>query len=137
MLDKIINLGLRDILSGLPSERVSIKDAVEGKLAISLNNGLVHTMEKKQVEEFSRNVPLYLWSLVKIPIILAKLPDPGEYSVSGSEWDVKALSYVLGREISTLYTPDVEELLKKYRTLIFITLGSNIFSLEDSSNEGM
>ncbi|ARM76565.1 DUF61 family protein [Acidianus manzaensis] len=138
MLDKIFELGLKDILAGLPSERVSLRDAISGHLRIKLNNGYFHELNEKEVKDFSSKVPLYLWSLVKVPIIITKSFEIGEYDVIDNEWDKKALSYVLGKDFLYLTTVDVEELLKAYKTLIFITLSSsNIFLTTEKSDEGI
>ncbi|AWR97798.1 DUF61 family protein [Acidianus sulfidivorans JP7] len=138
MLDKIIELGLKDILSGLPSERVTLKDALSGHLKIRLNNGTFHNLDEREVKDFSSKIPLYLWSLVKIPIIITKSFEVGEYDILESEWDKKALGYVLGRDFLYLTTVDVEELLRSYKTLIFITLSSsNIFLTTEKFDEGV
>lgn len=138
MLDKIIELGIKDILGSLPAERVTLLEALRGKLKIRLNNGYFHELDPEEVRKFSSKIPLYLWSLVKVPIIISKLLNIGEYNISESEWDRKALTYILGRDFLYLTTVDVEELLKQYKTLIFISLSSsNIFLNLEEDSEGM
>ncbi|AWR95004.1 DUF61 family protein [Acidianus brierleyi] len=139
MLDKIIDLGFKDILSSLPSEFVTLNDAVQGKNKIKLKNGFIHEMDKNEILKLSNIIPLYLWALIKVPFIILKLETPGEYTINGSEWDKKALSIVLnkdtGKFISSL---DVEKLMKDYKSLIFITLSYSIFNTSDNNiEEGM
>ncbi|WP_338601687.1 DUF61 family protein [Sulfolobus tengchongensis] len=123
MIDKIFELGLKDIFSSTPAEYVSIMDALEGKLKIKLNNGLYHEFKKNEVERLSAHIPLYLWALVKIPFIFIKSTEIGEYFISGEEWNRKAISILLEREISNvILNTDVEKLLREYSSLIFIIL---------------
>ncbi|ACP55218.1 DUF61 family protein [Saccharolobus islandicus] len=125
MIDKIFEFGLKDIFSSSPAEYVTIKDALEGKLKIRLNNNFYHEIKKDEVERLSSKIPLYLWSLVKIPFIFIKSPDIGEYFISGEQWNRKAISILLGREISNvILNVDVEKLLREYTSLIFIILSS-------------
>ncbi|MEM3226072.1 MAG: DUF61 family protein, partial [Saccharolobus sp.] len=73
-------------------------------------------------------IPLYLWSLVKIPFVFIKSIEVGEFFINGEEWNKRALSILLGREVSSVIsTVDVEILLKQYRSLIFIFLSPSIY----------
>ncbi|MQL55376.1 DUF61 family protein [Acidianus ambivalens] len=141
MLDKILELGLKEIFGSSPAEKVTLKDALQGKNRIRLNNGFYHELNLAEVKDFSSKVPLYLWSLVYLPIIILKLPEPGQFSLEGSEWDKKAVSLILNKEEGDkiiLNTADVEDLLRRYKTLIFITLSSNIlFSANSELDEGI
>ncbi len=141
MFDKILELGLKEIFGSSPAERVTLKEALDGKNKIKLNNGFCHELNMNEVKNFSSKVPLYLWSLIKLPILIIKLPEPGQFSLEGSEWDKKAVSLILNKEEGDkiiLNTIDVESLLRQYKTLIFITLSSNIlFSANSEFNEGI
>ncbi|AWR99968.1 DUF61 family protein [Metallosphaera hakonensis] len=137
MFDKIFQLGLRDILDSMPSEYVSLKEAVEGKLEISLNNGLKHRFDAEEVRKLSSIVPLYLWSMVRIPFIMVKLSSPGEYSINGSEWDRRAISLILNDLGSVISVGQMELLLREFKSLIFITLGYDSISGIDNDKEGI
>ncbi len=139
MLDKIIDLGFKDILSSLPSETITLNDAVQGKTEIKLKNGFIHEMDKNEILKLSNIIPMYLWALVKVPFIILKLDSPGEYAINGSEWDKKALSIVLNKDTENFISSlDVEKLMKDYKSLIFITLSYSIFNTSDNNiEEGM
>ncbi|MEL9970653.1 MAG: DUF61 family protein [Metallosphaera sp.] len=128
MFDKIFELGLKDVLDSMPAEYVSLKEALDGKLEISLNNGLKHKFDPDEIKMLSDLIPLYLWSMVRIPFIIIKLQSPGEYSLNGSEWDRKALSYVLNSSEKVISVGQIETLLRKFKSLIFITLGYDSIS---------
>ncbi|MEM0304048.1 MAG: DUF61 family protein [Saccharolobus sp.] len=128
MIDKIIKLGFNDVFSSVPSQYVTIKDAIEGNTRIKLNNGFYHEFNKDELIDLSTKIPLYLWSLVKIPFIFIKSIEVGEFFINGEEWNKRALSILLGREVSSVIsTVDVEILLKQYRSLIFIFLSPSIY----------
>ncbi|MEM3681667.1 MAG: DUF61 family protein, partial [Metallosphaera sp.] len=120
--------GLKDVLDSMPAEYVSLKEALDGKLEISLNNGLKHKFDPDEIKTLSDLIPLYLWSMVRIPFIIIKLQSPGEYSLNGSEWDRKALSYVLNSSEKVISVGQIETLLRKFKSLIFITLGYDSIS---------
>ncbi len=121
----------------MPSEYVSLKEAVEGKLEISLNNGLKHRFDAEEVRKLSSIVPLYLWSMVRIPFIMVKLSSPGEYSINGSEWDRRAISLILNDLGSVISVGQMELLLREFKSLIFITLGYDSISGIDNDKEGI
>ncbi|MEM3680527.1 MAG: DUF61 family protein, partial [Metallosphaera sp.] len=50
MFDKIFELGLKDVLDSMPAEYVSLKEALDGKLEISLNNGLKHKFDPDEIK---------------------------------------------------------------------------------------
>ncbi|MCH1771337.1 MULTISPECIES: DUF61 family protein [Metallosphaera] len=137
MFDKIFQLGLRDILDSMPSEYVTLKEAMDGKLEISLNNGFKHKFDPEEVRKLSNAVPLYLWSLVRIPFIVVKLSTPGEYSINGSEWDIKAISTLLNISGKVISVGQMESLLREFKSLIFITLGYDSISVVNEDKEGI
>ncbi|QKQ99367.1 DUF61 family protein [Metallosphaera tengchongensis] len=137
MFDKIFQIGLRDILDSMPAEYVTLKEALDGKLEISLHNGLKHRFDINEVKKISSVVPLYLWSMVRIPFIIVKLQTPGEYSINGSEWDRKAISMVLQDSRTVISVGQMESLLREFKSLIFITLGYDSISEESIKEEGL
>jgi Protein of unknown function DUF61. len=135
LFDKIFNIGLKDLLDSMPAEYVTLKEALDGKVEIALNNGLKHRFDPEELRKISQSIPLYLWSLVRIPLIFVKLPSPGEYKLNGSEWDRRALSIILGKENSVLSGGQMESLLRQYKSLIFITLSHDSISGSDRTED--
>ncbi|MCY0849569.1 DUF61 family protein [Sulfuracidifex metallicus] len=131
MIDKIFDLGFKDVFSSLPKEFVTINDALKGKNTIKLVNGIAHQMKSEEIEKLSSNIPIYMWSMVKIPFIIVKTMNVGEYLISGSEWEKRGIWTLIGRESDSLTTVDVEELIKKYRSIIFISLTSSFMQLDE------
>lgn len=123
MIDKIFEIGLKNFLNLYPQEFVTIKEALDNKLKIKLSGNFIQELDKEEVKKLSQKIPIYLWSLVKVPFVIVKTLNPGEYLVDGSEWEKKALSILLNKDVSYgLTTSDVEKLIKEYKSLIVITL---------------
>lgn len=134
MIDKIFEVGLKNFLNFYPQEFVTIREALDGKLEIRVSGGFTQSLEFSEVKKLSGVVPIYLWSLVKLPFIIVKTLEPGEYLVNGSEWEKKALSMVIGKDVSLgLRTGDIEKLIKEYKSLIIITLSP--ISMSDEADE--
>ena len=134
MIDKVFEIGLKNFLNFYPQEFVTIREALDNKLKIRLNGGFTQELNKEEVNKLSQKVPIYLWSLVKIPFVIVKTLTPGEYIVNGSEWEKKALSIILNKDVSLgLSTSDVEKLIKEYKSLIIITLSP--ISMSDEVDE--
>lgn len=135
MIDKIFEIGIKEVFSSTPAEYVTIKEALEGKLNIRLNNGFYHEIKKDQLKSLSEKIPIYLWSLVKIPFVLIKSTEIGEFFVNGDEWNKKAISILLQRDVrDVILSVDVEKLLREYSSLIFIILSPTIY-MESELNE--
>ncbi|MBW9140366.1 MAG: DUF61 family protein [Candidatus Aramenus sp.] len=136
MLDKIIDLGFKDIFSSMPAEFVTLDEAVKGKNVIRLGNGFLHKFDEREVDRASKSIPIYLWALVKLPFVILKLETPGDYVVNGDEWSKRAVSLLLGKDNSDYLTSgDVERLLMGYKSLIFITISYSILSSINTDNE--
>jgi uncharacterized protein (UPF0216 family) len=135
VIDKIFEIGIKEVFSSTPAEYVTIKEALEGKLNIRLNNGFYHEIKKDQLKSLSEKIPIYLWSLVKIPFVLIKSTEVGEFFVNGDEWNKKAISILLQRDVKgVILSVDVEKLLREYSSLIFIILSPTIY-MESELNE--
>ncbi|MEJ2774986.1 DUF61 family protein [Sulfolobaceae archaeon RB850M] len=138
MIDKIFELGLRNSISFYPDEFVTIKEALEGKNYVTISGSYKHYFDKTELEKLSSKIPIYMWGLVRIPFVIVKTLNVGEYLINGSDWDKKAINILLNKqEFSVcLYTGDVERLIKEFKSLIFITL-SPIESapIEDDEND--
>ncbi len=131
MIDKIFDLGFKDIFNSLPKEFITITDAIKGKNTVLLGNGIPHVMKESEIMSLSSKIPVYMWSMVRIPFLVVKTTNVGEYLISGSEWQKKAISLLIGRETDFLSTVDVEELIKGYRSIIFISLTNSLMHLDE------
>ncbi|BCU71167.1 DUF61 family protein [Stygiolobus caldivivus] len=123
MFDKIFDIGLKSAISYYPQEFVTLKEALDGKDYVTVNGGFKHVFKKDELDKLSKNLPLYLWDLVKIPFVIVKTLNVGEYILNGSEWENKAISILLKKDIKSFMTiGDVEKIIKDYKSLVFITL---------------
>lgn len=136
MIDKIFDIGLKNFLNFYPQEFVTIREALDGKLDIRLSGNYTHHIKLEEIQKLSSLIPIYLWSLVKIPFVIVKTLEPGEYLINGSEWEIKALSILLNKDLSKgLRTGEVEKLIKDYKSIIIITL-SPIGMLNEDEEDG-
>jgi uncharacterized protein (UPF0216 family) len=123
MFDKIFDIGIKGTISYYPQEFVTLKQALDGNNYVKVNGGFKHYFKKEELEKLSKNLPLYLWDLVKIPFVIVKTLNPGEYVLNGSEWENKAISVLLKKDIKSYMTiGEVEKIIKEYKSLVFITL---------------
>jgi len=131
VIDKIFDFGFKDIFNSLPKEYVTLTDAVKGKTRISLGNGITHEMKKTELDKLSSKIPVYMWSMVKIPFLVIKTENVGEYLISGSDWQKRAISFLVERDVEFLSTVDVERLIREYRSIIFISLTNTSLHLDE------
>ncbi|MGC9106452.1 MAG: DUF61 family protein [Thermoprotei archaeon] len=136
MIDKIIDIGLRGLLNYYPSERPTLAEVLKGKNVIKLSDGSEIEIPKRKAEEMGSRVPIYLWDLVRLPIVIVKTSNSGEFQVEEYKWNREALKALLGRDnVDALMTGDVERLVAQYGTAIFITLSVSINNSEESQED--
>lgn len=121
---------IKKLIGSFPSEKITLEEAVRGKLEIKSRDGSVLRFRREDVEELKKAVPRHLWKTVKLPIIVIKNPDygPSHYEIYCSTRereiiaDILELSnYVVGEKL--IVTLDVvEALLKKFKSLVYIGL---------------
>lgn len=124
MIDKLIDLGLKDLFSTYPAKTLKLSEVLAGNYSIPLTNGITHYFDKKEVERLSEILPIYMWGLVDIPIVLAKTTTPGEYVIKGGEYAVRAIGRILNKEDlgQSLTSIEVDSLIKRFRSIVFISL---------------
>ena len=128
LYDRVVNEARR--LSGLaPAEKKSVSSLLrEEKPKIRLLDGGSHLLDVEELRDFASKIPWFMRGLVKLPIVLVYRREGGigRYHVDGDVWAARALSAVLtGRyweEKWELSTEEAEELIKRYKTLIMVTL---------------
>ncbi|MCY0859500.1 MAG: DUF61 family protein [Sulfolobaceae archaeon] len=134
-ISKFLEFEIRSLIGFSPAEKVTIKEALEGKLSITLSDGTKYELSKDEIEKLSQKIPIYLWSLVRIPFQFVKIDEPNTYKLLGSEWDKKGISILIGeRDPAQEYfsSVEIEKLLKEYKSLIFITIDiSNLYREEE------
>jgi uncharacterized protein (UPF0216 family) len=134
MLDKIVELGLKSLLSYYPSERITLAEALKGKTVVRLDDGSEIEIPRNIAEALGKSVPIYLWDLVKLPIIITKSGNSGEFVVEDYKWNREALKIVLNEEeVSVLRVGEVENLLRRFGTAIFINLSVSISNSQEDS----
>lgn len=122
---------------------VTLREASKGRRFVKLQTGDVHEFDSSEVGEVLSRVPVYLWDLVKLPIILKyRRFDDGtcEVRVEGDVWQKRLVEILLKGSMSStgiekLDSESFRALLSRYKTLIFIGLAGLEESLESSRVE--
>ncbi len=120
---------LRDtqIITGLmPAEYKSLLELLrERKPSIRLRDGSNHLFSREELEKMASEIPWYMHSLVKLPVIVVK--EGNSYRLVGDRWGLRAVQLILKGELKftpspTLSQGDVERLVRDYRSIVFITI---------------
>lgn len=120
-LTKIVFDDIHSINQSVPRETVTLKVALDGKREIPLRDNTMHLMDLDELKDFSERLPSWMRWIVRVPITLAYNPTTGSLKVLGSEWEEKALRYVLGLESEEpLNFLALEKLIMRYSSLVFI-----------------
>jgi uncharacterized protein len=125
--------------SHLPSRRINLTEllAME-KPGIKGKDNTFFIMEKSELDLISQNLPRFLWSRLRLPMLIEMSPDFGNSSarVQG-EPEVELVSKLLGKERphskqTIIYLPEVRELRRKLPTT---TQYAFITNLRDSGGD--
>ena len=136
MIDKVFKLGLDGLLNYYPSERVTLGEVLKGRNRLKLSDGTEFEISIKEAEEVAHKVPVYLWELVKLPVVILKLPYPGAYTVEDHKWNRELLKYLLNKEdTSYISFGEVEKLIRDYKSLVFISLSVSVAGGADDQEE--
>ncbi len=116
------------ILASMPAEHKSIAELLEeDEPSIRLADGTRHRIDESELQSMAERIPWYMRGLVKLPIII--IYERGEkprYTVDGDVWAARAVSALLGGdplvEKRELTLEEVEELIRRYKTLVFVTI---------------
>ena len=135
LYDRVIHEARR--LSGLaPAEKKSISTLLrEEKPKIRLMDGGSHLLDREELRDFASRIPWFMRGLVRLPIVLVYRREGGigRYRVDGDVWAARAISAILtGRyweEKWELSTEEAEELIKRYKTLIMVTIRIELGSI--------
>lgn len=112
-----------------PAEYRSLKELLEEKRpCITLQSGIEHCIDEKELKELARIVPWYLHRLVRLPIILvySKAGFKSFFRVRGDRWSCYTVGMLLKGQL--WYCPetiDVEtayKLLKRFKTVFLVTI---------------
>ncbi len=119
----------RRILGAMPVERRSISELLrEEKPRIRLVGGGSHLIDKSELEEMASRIPWFMRGLVKLPLVIVyrRVGSIGVYRVDGDVWAARAVSVLTGGEYWEekweLSREEVEELIRSFRTLVFVTI---------------
>ncbi len=131
----------RRILGAMPAERRSLSELLrEDKPRVRLTGGGTHLMDKGELIDMAERIPWFMRGLVKLPIVIVyrREGSSGVYRVDNDVWAARAVSVLTGgsywEEKWTLTREEVEDLLRRYKTLVFVTIRielSGLLDLED------
>lgn len=120
---------LEKIKGSFPSERITLAEAIRGRLEVKSRNGSIIRFSREDVEELKNIVPRHLWDKVRLPILIVKNPELGSYhyEVYCTDIEREIISKILGLEgfrgeKLIISFEEVEHLLKKFKSLIYIGL---------------
>ncbi len=116
------------ILASMPVEHKSLSTLLEEKKpSVRLADGTRHHMDEAELRDMAEHIPWYMRRLVKLPIIIVyERGEKPRYIVDGDVWSARAVSALLGgdplEERRELTLEEVESLIRRYKTLIFVTI---------------
>ena len=124
--------------SHLPTKRISLTDllAME-KPGIRGKDNTFFVMDKSELDLISQSLPRFLWSRLRLPMLIEMSPDFGNSSARiQGEPEVEVVSKILGkdREIKKqiiIYLPDVRELRRKLPTTTQYAFITNLRDRDD------
>ncbi|GEM_PF-4584229 len=107
--------------------RVTLKEALEGKLPKIMPRGEPMYISYMDVLELSKVVPEEDRERVLLPITLVRRVDMGSGVFVVPEEDKRAISIILGENREYLSKPEVQEIASRFPSLIhIIILGSDV-----------
>ncbi len=131
----------RRILGAMPAERKSLSQLLrEEKPRVRLVGGGSHLMDRGELEEFASRIPWFMRGLVRLPLVIVyrRVGSTGVYRVDGDVWAARAVSVLTGggywEEKWELTREEVEELIRSFKTLVFVTIRvelSGLLELEE------
>ncbi len=109
--------------SHLPSRRINLTDllAME-KPGIRGKDNAFFIIEKAELDLISKSLPRFLWSRLRLPMLIEMSPDFGNGSARiQGETEVELVCKILGKDRQyskqmIIYLPDVRELRRKLPT---------------------
>ncbi|WP_167827819.1 DUF61 family protein [Pyrolobus fumarii] len=126
----------RRILGAWPAEQKPISRLLrEEKPLIRLVGGGTHLLDRGELEDMASRIPWFMHELVRLPIVIVyrRIAGSGVYRVEGDVWAARAVSVLLGggywEEKWELSYEEVSELIKRYKTLFFVTIRVEIQGL--------
>ncbi len=107
----------------LPAKRLNLSELMSmEKPGIKGKDNTFFIMDKAELELVSRSLPRFLWSRLKLPMIIEMSPDFGGSAARiQGEAEVEVVSKILGkseqdRKSMIIYMPEVRELRRKLPT---------------------
>ena len=122
----------------LPSKRLRLTELLEmEKPGIRGKDNTFFIMDKPELELISQSLPRFMWSRLRLPLLIEMSPDfgSGAARVQG-EVEVEAVSKILGKDRPQgkqiiIYMPEVRELRRKLPTTTQYAFVTNLRSNVD------
>jgi len=124
--------------SHLPSRRINLTDllAME-KPGIRGKDNAFFIIEKAELDLISKSLPRFLWSRLRLPMLIEMSPDFGNGSARiQGETEVELVCKILGKDRQyskqmIIYLPDVRELRRKLPTTTQYAFITNLRDVGD------
>ncbi|HUS75502.1 MAG TPA: DUF61 family protein [Methanothrix sp.] len=107
----------------LPTQRINLAQLLTmEKPGIKAKDNIFFIMDKAELDLISKSIPRFLWSRLRLPLLIEMSPDYGNGAARiQGEPDVELVSKILGKERQQakqiiIYPPDVRELRRKLPT---------------------
>ena len=121
----------------LPSKRLKLTELLEmEKPGIRGKDNTFFIMDKPELELISQSLPRFMWSRLRLPLLIEMSPDfgGGAARVQG-EVEVEAVSKILGKDRPQgkqiiIYMPEVRELRRKLPTTTQYAFVANLRNVD-------
>lgn len=133
--DALLSRELRKLNTHLPKQRRTLKELLaEEYPTIPTADGSSIVLNKSEIEELSKIVPLAYYGNLKLPFIVLRRMELGKsaYTISGDRVEEFTVKKILGSTTADyhamysdqdplfLYRPDVSELIRRFHSLVVI-----------------
>ena len=122
----------------LPGKRLSLSDLLMmEKPGTKGKDNAFYFIDKAELELISKSIPRFMWSRLRLPILIEMSPDLGSNSARiQGEVEVEVISKILKKDLSDrkfmiIYLPDVRELRRLLPTTTQYAFLSSIGNLKE------
>ncbi|AMD31139.1 MAG: DUF61 family protein [Acidilobus sp.] len=120
---------VRKLQASWPTRQLSLRE-LKGTPFIELTDGTLHEFNQEEVDRLLSQVPEYFWDFMAIPLLLHYMRTESgiaKYTVVGNRWQMRLAEIMLRGDysangVSELGIEEFLEIIRKYRSLVFVSL---------------